>query len=185
MIRLATPKDAPAVASMLVLVMNELAGKFVKSENPMDAFPLFERFFLQEKNQYSYRNTIVYEDESGVIGSINAYDGAKLLELREPFLKYIDETYGFREFLEEETQAGEFYLDTLGVKPGHQGKGIGTSLIKAACDRGKELGHAQAGLLVEDKNQSAKRLYERVGFQSVGKRKFAGGIYSHMLLSLR
>jgi ribosomal protein S18 acetylase RimI-like enzyme len=184
MIRLAQPSDAPAVASLLVQVMNELACRFVGSTNPYDALPLFEYFVQIKNNQYSHENTLVYEDASGVVGSINAYDGAKLIEYRAPFLMYLNDNYGFRDILEEETTTGEFYLDTLGVKPDHQGKGIGTSLIRAACDRGKQLGHSRAGLLVDETNPLARKLYERVGFSSVGPKNFAGGIFAHMVREL-
>jgi len=184
MIRSATPNDAPFVAPLMVQAMPELACKFIGSDNPSDAIPVFEYFFRQENNQYSYRNTLVYVDGSEISGFINAYDGADLLRLRSPFLEYLAE-HGFSNFdLEPETKAGEFYLDTLSVVKEMQGRGIGSKLIIAMMDRAAMLGHQKIGLLAEVNNISAKKLYERLGFIDDEIVDLAGGRYWHMVMVL-
>lgn len=185
MIRPAIPEDAPFVAPLLVQAMKELARKFAGSENASDAIPIFEHFFKLSDNQYSFLNTLIYEDEKGIAGSITMYDGALLEKLRALFLKFLSEKHGIEQFnIEPETEAGEFYLDTVSVNPDRQGKGIGQKLLMAACEHARMLGHKWAGLLVNPENPSARKLYERLGFQEYSIRTLGGSKYFHMRKAL-
>ncbi|MCZ4244209.1 GNAT family N-acetyltransferase [Pedobacter punctiformis] len=182
MIRKANPDDRKIVALLIVQAMGDLAFKFANSNNIHDAIALFEYFFSQQGNQYSYENTLVFENDGQVVGSINAYDGAKLLELRAPFLQYLIKNCGLKDFNPEpETEAGEFYLDTISVSENMQGKGIGKLLIKAGIEWSAKLGHKKAALLVDKGNEGALRLYLKMGFEIENERQFIGGQYYHMI----
>jgi ribosomal protein S18 acetylase RimI-like enzyme len=184
-IRLAIPQDNKSVAELLVQAMDELALKFVNSSRLSDALPVFELFFQKKNNQYSYDNTIVCEDKGEVIGSITGYDGGKYTTLRQPFLDHLIKNYSFNnKDLEDETSAGEFYLDTVSVLPSKQGLGIGTSLIKAFIDRARLLEHKRVGLLVDRENPEAMKLYERIGFELLDKKIFLGREYFHLIFEL-
>jgi GNAT superfamily N-acetyltransferase len=50
-----------------------------------------------------------------------------------------------------------------------KGKGIGTSLIQDCIGRAKEEGKSHIALAVSQTNNSARKLYERLGFISGGK----------------
>lgn len=185
MIRAATPADARAVAPLIVQAMGALTCKFTGSDRPEEAIPAFEHFFSICCNQYSYENTLVFEDTEGIWGSVTAYNGARLYEYREVFFKWLQAHYGLSEVpAGDETSAGEFYIDTISVHPLRQGKGIGGQLIRAICARGRAEGHRLAGLLVEMNNTEARRLYERLGFRTRGKKLFAGHRYEHMVMDL-
>jgi ribosomal protein S18 acetylase RimI-like enzyme len=181
MIRPATPQDARAVAPLLILAMGHIAGIFGRSANYTDAIPFFERFFEAGHNQYGYDNTLVFEDENGVIGSITGYDGALLHQLRKPVLDLLREVQpDFNP--SDETEAGEYYIDCVNVHPDHQGKGIGKKLIKAFCEKAASLGYGRVGLIVDQVNPAAKRFYENLGFRIVGEKDFMGHQYHHMVL---
>ena len=90
-IRPATPSDAPAVAPLLVLAMGHIAGIFARSERLEDAIPFFHAFFETKNNQYSYENTLVFEENGLVVGAVTGYDGAQLHALRQPVLDRIHE----------------------------------------------------------------------------------------------
>ncbi|MGY6656321.1 ribosomal protein S18-alanine N-acetyltransferase [Amycolatopsis sp. TRM77291] len=64
----------------------------------------------------------------------------------------------------------EASIHTIGVDPGHQRKGIGTTLLKALLDRADQLA-APVFLEVRTDNDAAITLYERHGFERVGLRK--------------
>ncbi|WP_171036601.1 GNAT family N-acetyltransferase [Dyadobacter sediminis] len=180
MIRSALPEDAPAVAPLLVLAMGHIAGIFAGSGNDADAVPFFHAFFKADDNQYSYANTLVFTDETSVLGSITGYDGVQLHELRKPVLDRLRESDpGFSP--EDETEAGEFYIDCVNVHPEHQGKGIGKKLILAMCDKAASLGFERVGLIVDQVNPQAKRLYEKLGFEVAGEKDFLGHRYFHMV----
>ena len=184
-IRQASPKDYQLVAPLIVQAMEDLACTFVNSKDPKKAYPLFEYFFQQPANQYSFENTLVFEENGEVAGSIIAYDGAFLPEYRKPFLEYIDEHYNVKDLvIENETMKGELYIDTISVYPGHQGKGIGKKLLGAIQFKAKTEGHKKIGLLVDLKNPSAKKLYSALGFKSIGSKQLGDEIYEHLQLSL-
>lgn len=183
-IRQAEPKDAKFVAEFILLAMDELAFKFSNSKDKDFTLSLFENFVSQKNNQYSYENTLVAEENDEIIGAILAYDGAKLEELRNPFIEYIKINCRFEGNPEDETEAGEVYLDTLAVSPKHQGKKIGQKLIEALLEKSLERGFPRVGLLVDPDNPPAKRLYERIGFKVAGTKPLLGGIYEHLVYDL-
>lgn len=55
-------------------------------------------------------------------------------------------------------------ISYLAVEENYQNKGIGTALIKFACDYAKELIFKRILLEVDDSNIRAKKLYQRLGF---------------------
>jgi len=184
-IRQAKASDFKQVAPLVVQAMDDLTYKFTKSNDSNLGIQLFEYFFQQENNQYSYKNTLVYEKGNQIIGSITAYDGALLDALRSPFLDYLKDNYQLNNFYpEDETEAGEFYIDTVGVSPFFQGKGIGTMLIQSTLEWAKKLNHQRVGLLVDMDNTNAKRLYDRLGFETKSVKVFMGGRYEHMQMEL-
>ena len=184
-IRQAKSDDAELVAPLIVQAMGELACYFTGKESIEQAIPLFESLFIQTENQYSHDNTLVFEEEGNILGSITSYDGSKLYEYRERLLNFIKEAYQIEDLkLEDETQVGEFYLDTLSVSPNAQGKGVGTKLIKASIEKAKNKGFSRVGLLVDLENTNAKRLYERLGFKVVGKKVLGNSVYEHMQVLL-
>ncbi|MBB5854873.1 ribosomal protein S18-alanine N-acetyltransferase [Amycolatopsis umgeniensis] len=64
----------------------------------------------------------------------------------------------------------EASIHTIGVDPGWQRNGIGTTLLKALLGRADELA-APVFLEVRTDNDAAITLYERHGFERVGLRK--------------
>lgn len=179
-IREAKQADAAELARLIILAMDDLAVKFVGGSTADDAIPLFEKFAALPANQYSYENILVCEDENGICGMISAYDGAMLHALRKPFLDYLATAYNFQLIPEDETGPGEYYIDCVSVSPDKQGKGIGKKLIMAMIDHAASRNHHRLGLLVNQENPQAQKLYGNLGFDVVEERDFMGGRYFHM-----
>ncbi|MBV9552615.1 MAG: GNAT family N-acetyltransferase [Alphaproteobacteria bacterium] len=59
------------------------------------------------------------------------------------------------------------WLWALFVAPGHEGKGIGRALLKAACDSLRAAGHA-AAMLSTEPGSRAERHYRADGWSAVG-----------------
>jgi ribosomal protein S18 acetylase RimI-like enzyme len=57
------------------------------------------------------------------------------------------------------------WLEYLHVRPGHQGRGIGTRLLRTALDW---LGPGELRIVVVEHNERATALYRRYGFEVVG-----------------
>lgn len=185
MIRPALTSDAPAIAQLIILAMgNRWAGKFANSDDPAVITALFERFAALTANPYSYQNILVWNEGNNIAGMIIGYDGARLDELRSPFLDYSRAQLGFEGTPEDETQSGEFYIDCLAVFPQYQGKGIAKELIKALFKHAAYLGHSTVGLLVSKSNDKAKKLYTGLGFTVVGEKALLGGRHYHLQYSV-
>lgn len=65
----------------------------------------------------------------------------------------------------------ELHVNTIGILPGHEGRGIATSLMNDAWAVAKERGVQRATLEVAVSNTRAQELYFRFGFKPVGVRK--------------
>ncbi len=134
----------------------------------------------REHTQYSWQNALVAEVDGVAAGAVVGYDGARLAELREGTLAVIEEFVGSRPTIVDETQAGEYYLDSVGVLPQFRGLGIGRLLVAAFCDEVFDAGHECVGLIVDPQNHCAESLYSSLGFERVGTRVFIGHLMWHL-----
>jgi ribosomal protein S18 acetylase RimI-like enzyme len=66
---------------------------------------------------------------------------------------------------------GVVHLWSFGILPSFQRLGIGTALIRAAEELASERGVATAEIGVEEWNQDARRLYERLAYRLSGEEK--------------
>ncbi|QYR09893.1 GNAT family N-acetyltransferase [Prevotella sp. Rep29] len=146
----------------------------------------FERMMTtlveREDSQYSYKNTLVALTEDQVLaGILVSYDGADLLPLRRAFIEEA-KTFLQRDFsdMDEETQAGELYLDSLAVLPAYRGQGIATRLLKESVKRAQACGLPAVGLLVDCGNPNAEKLYTNVGFRFVNDAMWGGHPMRHL-----
>ena len=65
----------------------------------------------------------------------------------------------------------ELHINTIGTLPGHEGRGVATSLMDDAWADAKERGITRATLEVAVSNERARSLYAHYGFRPVGVRK--------------
>lgn len=65
----------------------------------------------------------------------------------------------------------EAHLLNITVKPESQGRGLGLRLLEHLMTRANELGARECFLEVRASNQPAYRLYERYGFNEIGRRR--------------
>lgn len=171
-IREGVPTDAPFVASVVMMAIGgDATHPFHGIVNELSA---------RDDAQYSYCNALVAEVDGCVAGAIVGYDGARLHELREPLQRLFVERTGEEIKIEEETSAGEFYLDSFAVSPQYRGLGIGSRLLVAARDRAFSAGFERVGLLVDFENPRAEKLYASLGFVRVNATTFLGHDMWHM-----
>lgn len=174
----ASPHDSAAIARLIMLAMNHECCQYFAGERHTLAD--FERMMarLVERNdsQYSHRNTLVALDEDGnVMGILVCYDGKDLRKLRQAFIEEALVAFG-RDFssMEDETEAGELYLDSLAVEPRCRHRGVATALLKAAIGVASRRSMPAVGLLVDQGNPSAERLYQSLGFKRVNECRWGG-----------
>lgn len=182
-IREATIADSESITNYLLLVMEDFFYIFIGKKDYVAVKNLLFHFVKGEQNQYSYQNCWVVQIDGKVIAAVNIYDGANLIQLREPVLKYIKTKYNNGFNPENETQAGELYIDSIGVDPEWQGKGIGTKLLNFIIEKQVVQKGQTLGLLVEDEKPDAKRLYLKLGFKPVGKKTLVGKQLEHFQIN--
>lgn len=184
-IRKATLNDADFIATYLLLAMESIIYKFISKDDYEEARRFLLHFVGQEQNQYSYQNCIVAEIDDTIVAALNYYEGQLLYELREPVLTYVRDQYNPHFNPEPETQPGEYYIDSFGVEPTMQGKGIGAQLLQHLIDHYVIEQHQTLGLLVDEENPKAKKLYLKLGFTPVGTKTLVGQHLEHLQLKPR
>ena len=128
-------------------------------------------------------NTLVAMDADRVVGISVSYDGGLLHELRRAFIEAAKEHIGKdHSGMDDETQAGELYLDSLAVLPEYRRQGIARKLLLATKERANRLGLPCVGLLVDKDNPVGEALYASVGFQYVNDNQWGGHPMKHLTL---
>lgn len=179
-IRKAALNDSEIIAKYLFLAMEEIVFKIIGEVNPEKGREFLLNFVKIKNNQYSYQNCWVVEDDMKIVAAINLYNGAQLIELRQPVIDYVRSNINEHFEPEDETQAGEYYIDSLGVDPDQQGNGMGTKLLQFIIDEYVNKRKQTLGLLVDEENPHAKRLYLKLGFKSAGKKVLLGKHLEHL-----
>jgi len=154
--------------------------RFIGESSAEKALRLLESLAGEPNNQYSYENCWVVASDGEIIAAAVVYDGARLSELREPVARKIASLFNRHFHPEDETQAGEFYIDCAAVDPAHQGKGTGTELFRFLINEYVHRQNKTLGLLVDKDNPDAKKLYLKLGFEAVGEKTLAGKEMEHL-----
>lgn len=179
-IRKAKEKDSKLIATFMMLAMKDIVFQFIGDYSNEKATEFLACLISQKTNQYSYENCWVVESNAEIIAAANIYDGAKLYELRAPVAQLIKSMFNRPFCPEDETQAGEFYIDCLGVNPVWQGKGVGSRLFEFLIDEYVHKSNKTLGLLVDNDNPNAKKLYLKLGFEVIGEKKLMGKNLDHL-----
>lgn len=173
-IRKSTSADAESIAPLLLLAMEDVFYNFIGVSDYKVASEFLTELIRKPGTQYSFENCWVAESDNAIAGVACVYDGALLSELRAPVAAAIKERFHKDFNPEDETAEGEIYIDCVAVNPDWQGKGIGSLIFKFLIEEYVTNRNKTLGLLVDFKNPNAKKLYEALGFQSVGVKKLTG-----------
>ncbi len=178
----ATPDQAAAIAPLIMIAMDEdCCRHFCGPHHSLDDFrTMMTRLVERDDSQYSYHNTLVAKTTRGdIAGIITGYDGSMLRTLRKAFVQSASEALG-NDFsgMADETQAGEFYVDSLAVKTEYRKQGIASALLREMIRRNR--GSQPVGLLVDLTHPWAERLYLSLGFRFVGTATWGGHQMKHL-----
>ena len=117
---------------------------------------------------YSWQNSMLAEQDGKVVACLISYDGADYATMRKETFRLIAEEVGcdFRT-MQPETEAGEYYFDSIAVLPDYRGQGVGTQLLRAGVEKAQQLHISKVSIVVSPDNPKAQQLYESLGFQYV------------------
>ena len=184
-IREATKGQAAEIARLIMMAMTDDCCHYFCGEGYglKDFRKMMTILVEREDSQYSYRNTLVAMDEDKVVGISVSYDGGRLHELRRAFIEAAKDHIGKdHSGMDDETQAGELYLDSLAVLPEYRCQGIARKLLLATKERANLLGLPRVGLLVDKDNSVGEALYTSVGFHYVNDNQWGGHSMKHLIL---
>lgn len=156
-IRWATPEDAMFVAWGVCCALHR---------EPDDNFlPYMAKVCSMEDVLYSYRHALIAWMGSEPVGLCLCYDGADYHAMRLRTFALFPESNEEMDFehMEDESGPGEYYIDSLAVKPEYRGRGIAKALMQKQIAHGQSLG-LECTLLVDPDNPAALALYQSLGF---------------------
>lgn len=183
----AKKEHAAAIAHLIMVAMtDDCCLSFCGEGRGLDDFrQMMTLLAARDDSQYSWQNTFVTLDADKVVGIATSYDGGRLHELRKPFLE-LAKIWLNRDHtgMDEETQAGELYLDSLAVLPDYRRQGIATQLIEVTAQRASTLQLPCVGLLVDAGNPKAEHLYHACGFRFANPSNWGGHQMKHLVRPL-
>lgn len=178
-------EQAAEIASLIMEAMDyDCCRNFAGPDHTLDDFhQMMTQLVEMDDSQYSYANTLVAMERGEIAGCLVGYDGKDLLRLRRRFIEAAKQWLG-QDFsgMDEETRAGEYYLDSLCVKKEFRKRGIATRLIREAILRH---GTQPVGLLVDHTHPWAERLYRQIGFRFVNETEWGGHAMNHLQYPVR
>ena len=182
-VRPARREDARLIAEAVAMAIGDEVA--LRAYCGDDYLEVLTAIAAREETQYSWQNGLVAEVEGRAAGAVVGYDGGRLAQLREGTFGVLRELIGRTPTIVDETEVGEYYLDSVAVRPEWRALGVGRALVVAFCERAFAEGHERVGLIVDCANPKAEQLYASLGFGRVGSRDFFGHQMWHLQLLLR
>ena len=178
----ATREQSADIARLIMMAMtDDCCLYFCGDGYGLDDFrEMMTMLVEREDSQYSYKNTLVAMDADNVVGMAVTYDGGRLHDLRRAFIEAAKDLLGKdHSNMDDETQEGELYLDSLAVLPEYRHQGIGKSLIETIKERAIQQGLPVVGLIVDKDNPAGEMLYLSTGFHYVNDIQWGGHSLRH------
>ena len=184
-IKRAHKEQSAEIARLIMIAMTDECCLYFCGEGYglTDFHKMMTSLVERTDSQYSYKNTLVAMDNDKLVGVAVSYDGALLHELRQVFIEVAREQIGKdHSLIDDETQAGELYLDSLAVIPEYRRQGIAQRLLKATKEKANQMKIPCVGLLVYKGNPAGESLYLSVGFRYVNDNQWGGHPMKHLIL---
>ena len=187
MIRMAEKKDTKELCDLVWIVLKDMELPILNELPEKQLKELIQEAMLDETYRYSYRRGIVCVRDNQIAGVSFGYKGELEPFIDKPLTDIMEKLNleNGKLFTDEETQPGEWYLDTLVTAPTFRRQGVAAELLTALPECAKEQGEIVIGLNCDKENGSAKQLYEKMGYQKVGERMLSGHCYHHMQYKLK
>ena len=132
---------------------------------------------------YSWQHARIVSVDGVDAGCLVSYRGEEYMrERNETWMRCWPGMLDVRELdgVEVETFPGEFYLDSMALKPEFRGLGLGRMLLLDGIRRAKGCGARCASLIVSVEKPRLQKYYEEVGFRGCGHIDFFGHGYNRM-----
>ncbi|MBP3423785.1 MAG: GNAT family N-acetyltransferase [Alistipes sp.] len=179
-IRSARVEDAATIACAVAMAIGDKEALRAYCGN--DYMAVLTQIAATKGTQYSWQYALVAEVDGTAAGAVVGYDGDDLQPLREGTFAIVRQLTGRVPNIANETEGGEYYLDSVGVLPEFRGLNVGRTLVREFCNKVFATQHNCVGLIVDSNNPQAEKLYTSLGFERVGTRLFFGHRMWHLQL---
>lgn len=183
-IRQALPKDAEALAPLIVNAIGNIANHMTGAEEPDAVLQKVEAMVRGQRTRHSHRFTYVAEASESVAGVLVLYHGSEA-EALDRYLYDELKKQGHDRTFDREAHLDEWYIDTVSVDPGFQGKGIGSALFRHVEELVSIKGGGKLALNVDTGKEAAIRLYHRLGYTIAEPWAIIGEPYHHMVKTVQ
>ncbi|MBQ7952651.1 MAG: GNAT family N-acetyltransferase [Alistipes sp.] len=179
-IRSARVEDAATIARAVAMAIGDKEA--LRAYCGEDYMAVLTQIAATKGTQYSWQYALVAEVDGTAAGAVVGYDGDDLQPLREGTFAIVQQLTGRVPNIANETEGGEYYLDSVGVLPEFRGLNVGRTLVREFCNKVFATQHNCVGLIVDSNNPQAEKLYTSLGFERVGTRLFFGHRMWHLQL---
>ncbi len=179
-IRSARVEDAATIARAVAMAIGDKEA--LRAYCGDDYMAVLTQIAATKGTQYSWQYALVAEVDGTAAGAVVGYDGDDLQPLREGTFAIVRQLTGRIPNIANETEGGEYYLDSVGVLPEFRGLNVGRTLVREFCNKVFATQHNCVGLIVDSNNPQAEKLYTSLGFERVGTRLFFGHRMWHLQL---
>jgi ribosomal protein S18 acetylase RimI-like enzyme len=189
-LRPAIPADAEKAAALIYETTGTLGDYLFGQSNRADTIRVLAVLFREPDHLLSFESSTLAEAGGEILGIAQALPGADLWKVEIGLARTCAKCLGWGAALrlgwrgmplifEPDAGAGEFYVETLAVAPGHRNRGIGRVLLEDAERRAREINFPVCSLSVMLQNTNALRFYQRAGYRldrKVTTRLHAAGV---------
>jgi ribosomal protein S18 acetylase RimI-like enzyme len=176
--RPAVPEDASVAGQLIFETFPKVATFLIGLGNEERAKTIITRLFGLPGHRFSYQVTRIAQYEGRIIGLMVVYGGKLHSKLDKKLDKLVLKQYRLRGrfaliarawplMWEKEVSRDEFLVGNLAVRNRYRGKGAGTVMLDRIEELAGAAGYSKVALRVAIENQSARKLYERVGYKTV------------------
>ena len=180
-IRPARPADCGDIARLFLLSSDGLAEYIWGQAGPEGAslLGIGRQRYAREGVAFSYQNCLVAEQHGKVIAMLHSFvippkdkagDEAANDPANDPANDNGEEAEPVLQPYAELEDPGSLYVSGMAVYPEHRGRGLGRELMAQAQARAKELDLPRISLICFEDNETAMRLYRRLGYVEVDRR---------------
>ena len=156
-IRSARVEDAATIARAVAMAIGDKEA--LRAYCGEDYMAVLTQIAATKGTQYSWQYALVAEVDGTAAGAVVGYDGDDLQPLREGTFAIVRQLTGRVPNIANETEGGEYYLDSVGVLPEFRGLNVGSTLVREICNKVFATQHNCVGLIVDSNNPQVEKLY--------------------------
>ena len=183
MIRTATINDLEQIYDLLLVIFQDMELPLLKLVPADTLKKMVVEAMHNDDYRYGKNHALVCERDGKLAGVAFGYPGEKEPYIDHP-LTALYTKFGVQTdmplFVDSETFAGEWYLDSIVTHPDFRRQGVAKELIDALPEKANADGEHIIGLNCEVINHKAYQLYEAIGFRKHSNRVLSGHDYIHM-----